>query len=424
MRCSELVITLLYLHWSGMCSSRKLAGTDSTALISPTCSKETKMKTVHAFVLLWLCAVQIIPVRAEPPRNPISQIQSAMETEIAAQHAAGVVTLVMKDGKIIHHSAAGNADLDKKNLMAVDSVFWIASMTKSVSATTVMTLVDEGKLSLDEPASKWLPELGKVKLGNGNPPARPITLRDLMSHTSGLAFPPRKATDGAHSLKSYTMELVKAPLTFEPGSSYEYGFGITVAGHIAEIVSGTAFDALVRERILLPLSMNDTSFHPDDRLRAKIAKTYKTEEVGGALVRTNNPFVTSDSGDRRMTEPSGGLFSTARDMAKFYQMILDGGVYEGKRIVSEASIFEMTHPHSASGKVAYGLGWQCSPIPGFSTKSFGHGGAFATHGWIDPEQKLVAVFMVQNVMVKGSADIRNAFHASVTGVPVGTSKGK
>lgn len=356
--------------------------------------------------------------RAEPPRNLTSQIQSAMESEIAAQHAAGVVTLVMQDGQLIHHAASGLADVQQKVPMKLDSVFWIASMTKSISATTVMTLVDEGKLSLDEPAAKWLPELGKVKLANGNPPSRPITLRDLMSHTAGIAFPPRKATDGAHSLKSYTLELLKAPLAFEPGSAYEYGFGITIAGRIAEIVSGRPFDVLVSERILVPLGMSDTSFHPDDRLRARIAKTYKTDDDQGVLVRTHNPFVTADAAERRMTEPSGGLFSTARDMARFYQCILDGGVCEGKRIVSVAAIEQMTRPHPASGKVSYGLGWQCgSPekpgIAGFSDRAFGHGGAYATHGWIEPTQKLVMVFMVQNVMVKGSADVRNAFHAQV-----------
>ena len=383
------------------------------------------MKLFKTIACLFVTICFVHSLLAETPPKSLSAIQPAMEAEIAAHHAAGVVTLVMKDGKIVHEAATGNTDQDKKTPMKTDSVFWIASMTKSVSATTIMTLVDEGKLSLDEPASKWLPELGKVKLANGQPPARPITLRDLMSHTSGLAFPPRKATDGAHSLKSYTLELVKAPLAFEPGSSYEYGFGITVAGRIAEIVSGTPFDALVSERILVPLGMNDTSFHPDDRLRARIAKTYKTVDDGKELIRANNSFVTSDAGDRRMTEPSGGLFSTARNMARFYQMILEGGVYEGKRIVSEASIAEMTHPHPASGKVSYGLGWQCShpdkpAIAGFSTKAFGHGGAFATHGWIDPEQKLVTVFMVQNVMVKGSAEIRNAFHAKVTGVSNGS----
>jgi CubicO group peptidase (beta-lactamase class C family) len=389
----------------------------------------SKAPTTILACVLFCWAIPSFSLQAEPPQNLLSQIQSAMESEVAAHHAAGVVTLVVKDGKIVHHSASGFADRDQKIPMTTDAVFWIASMTKSVSATTIMTLVDEGKLSLDEPALKWLPELGKVKLANGQPPSRPITLRDLMSHTSGLAFPPRKATDGAHSLKSYTLELVKAPLAFEPGSAYEYGFGITVAGRIAEIVSGKAFDSLVNERIIAPLSMKDTSFHPDDQLRPRIAKTYKTDDSGQGLVRANNPFVTSDAEDRRMTEPSGGLFSTARDMAKFYQMILDGGVFEGKRIVLETSIAEMTRPHLASGKVAYGLGWQCSPpekpsIAGFSTKAFGHGGAFATHGWIDPEQKTVAVLMVQNVMVKGSAELRNAFHAKITGVSHESTKSK
>lgn len=359
---------------------------------------------------------------ADIPAERLAQIPPAMEAEITAQRAAGVVTLVMQNGKLLHHSAAGFADLGKQTPMSKDSVFWIASMTKSISTTTIMTLVDEGKLSLDEPAAKWLPEVGKVKLANGNPPSRPITLRDLMSHTAGIAFPPRKATDGAQSLKGYTSELLKAPLAFEPGSNYEYGFGITIAGHIAEIVSGKPFDVLMQERVLNPLGMHDTSFHPDEKLRARIAKTYKTSEDGKGLARTHNPFVTGDAGERRMTEPSGGLFSTASDMARFYQMILDGGVYRGQRIVSEASIAEMTKAHQAGGKTLnYGLGWQNGPtdkptIPGFSGKAFGHGGAYATHGWIDPEQRIVTVFMVQNVLVNGGGVPRTAFHAKITGV--------
>ncbi|MCB1093022.1 MAG: beta-lactamase family protein, partial [Verrucomicrobiae bacterium] len=252
-------------------------------------------------------------------------------------------------------------------------------------------------------------------------PSRPVTLRDLMSHTSGLAFPPRKPTDGAQSLKGYALELVKAPLAFDPGSNYEYGFGITVSGRIAEIVSGKPFDALVQERILDPLGMKDSSFHPDERLRARFAKTYKTTEEGDGLVAAYNPFVMPDVTVERMTEPSGGLFSTAADMAKFYQMILDGGEFEGKRIVSRNAIAEMTHPHSAGGKLLnYGLGWQCNNpekanVPGFSSNAFGHGGAFSTHGWIDPERRLVAVFMVQNVLVKDGGKARQAFHEKIVG---------
>lgn len=370
--------------------------------------------------LFLLATFPLLSPAQEKVAGSLDQIPAAMEAEIAKNHAAGVVALVMKDGEVLHHSATGYADLEKEIPMTKDALFWIASMTKSVSVTTIMTLVDEGKLSLDEPASTWLPSLGKVKMADGSPPSRPITLRDLMSHTSGLAFPPRKANDGAHYLSSYVEQLVSAPLEFEPGSAYRYGFGITVAGRIAEIVSGQSFEDLMQERILDPLEMKDTAFHPNDELRARIAKSYKTSEDGKSLVRGYNPFHTSDAGVRRMTEPSGGLFSTASDMARFYQTILNGGTYDGRRIISEASIKEMTTAHSAGGKpLTYGLGWMCSHegkkmVPGYSEHAFGHGGAYATHGWVDPDHGIVAVFMVQNVMVKGSGDARKAFHDHVT----------
>lgn len=368
-------------------------------------------------LFLWTAVVRGGDLQPEK----LSGIHAAMEAEVRAHHAAGVVTLVMQNGKVLHEDAAGFADLERQQPMRTDSVFWIASMTKSISATTILTLVDEGKLSLDEPASKWLPELGKVKLKNGDPPHRPITLRDLLSHTAGIAFPPRKATDSVHSLKSYSLELIKAPLAFEPGSHYEYGFGITIAGRIAEIVSEQPFDVLMRERVLDPLGMHDTTFTPDDRLRARIAKTYRTSDYDPDLTRANNPFVTSEASDHRMTEPSGGLFSTAADMSRFYQMILDGGVWNGRRIVSEQAVAEMTKPHSAGGRVLnYGLGWQCSipgkpSIPGFSDHAFGHGGAFSTHGWIDPDQRIVTVFMVQNALVTQGGKPRAVFHEHVTG---------
>ena len=381
------------------------------------------MRTPAPFRVFLACSLllTVAPgLRAETP-SQLAGIHAAMEAEIAAHHTAGAVTLVLRDGKVVHHDAAGMADREKQVPMTENHVFWIASMTKSISVTTIMTLVEEGKLSLDEPASKWLPELGATKVKDGSAPSRPVTLRDLMSHTSGLAFPPRKPTDGAQSLKGYVAELVKTPLAFDPGSGYEYGFGITVSGRIAEIVSGKPFDVLVRERILDPLGMKDSSFHPGEELRGRFAKTYKTAEEGEGLVAAYNPFVTPDVTVRRMTEPSGGLFSTAADLAKFYQMILDGGVCEGKRILSEASIAEMTKPHTAGGKLQnYGLGWQCNHaekaiVPGFSASSFGHGGAFSTHGWIDPERRLVAIFLVQNVLVKDGGKARQAFHEQITG---------
>jgi CubicO group peptidase (beta-lactamase class C family) len=225
-----------------------------------------------------------------------------------------------------------------------------------------------------------------------------------------------EATDGAVSLKSYAETLVKAPLAFEPGSAYEYGFGITVAGRIAEIVSGKKFEDLLAERISQPLGMTDTTFHPGPAHRARIAQTYKMDEDSKQLVPGYNPFVTSDPSVTHMTEPAGGLFSTAADMARFYQMILNGGTWEGKRIISQKSIAEMTRPHQAGGKeLSYGLCWfvnieNSRSAPMMPVGGYGHGGAFATHGFIDPVNKVVTVYMVQNVLVPNSSQPRDTFH--------------
>ncbi|MFO1483195.1 MAG: serine hydrolase domain-containing protein [Verrucomicrobiaceae bacterium] len=349
----------------------------------------------------------------------LAAIHPAMEEAVKAKQAAGIVTLVMEKGKIVHHDAAGMADIAKGRAMEKDALFWIASMTKSVNATAVMTLVDEGKLTLDTPASQWLPELGNVTVEGGAKPEKPITLRMLLSHTAGIAFPPRKPTDGAISLKSYVASLIKTPLAFQPGSSYEYGFGPTVAGRIIEIVSGMKYEDFMRTRLFEPLGMKDTTFHPDDTLRARIARTYKMDEDTHELVPGYNPFVTSDSSVQHMPEPAGGLFSTAADMGRFYAMIANGGELDGKRILSAKSVTDMTTPVTAGGKqLNYACGWQCNietqrVCPAMPVGSFGHGGAFATNGFIDPKSGIVTVFMVQNVLVPDSGKPRDVFQKLV-----------
>ncbi len=351
--------------------------------------------------------------------SKLAAIHPAMEQAVKAKQAAGIVTLVMENGKIIHHDAAGMADVAQGRAMEKDALFWIASMTKSVNATAVMVLVDEGRLALDEPASKWLPELAKVKLADGSAPEKPITLRMLLSHTAGIAFPSRKPTDGAISLKAYVATLIKTPLTFQPGSAYEYGFGPTVAGRILELASGMKYDAFLKAKIFGPLGMKDTMFNPDATHRARIARTYKTNDETHELVPGYNPFVTSDASVTHMVEPSGGLFSTAADMGRFYAMIANGGELDGVRILSEKSVRDMTTPVTAGGKqLNYACGWQCnletqrvnSQMP---VGSFGHGGAFATNGCIDPQSKIVTVFMVQNVLVPDSGKPKDAFQQLV-----------
>jgi len=393
----------------------------------PTLSE--RMKICLALLLF------VSPVLALDPAK-LDAIHPAMEEAVKAKHAAGIVTLVMEKGKIVHHDAAGMADIAKGRTMEKDALFWIASMTKSVNGAAVMTLVDEGKLSLDEPASKWLPELANVTVAGGAKPEKPITLRMLLSHTAGIAFPPRKPTDGAISLKSYVASLIKAPLAFQPGSSYEYGFGPTVAGRIIEIVSGMKYEDFVRTRLFEPLGMKDTTFHPNEAQRARIARTYKMDEDTHALVPGHNPFITSDASVQRMPEPAGGLFSSAQDMGRFYAMIANSGELDGKRILSAKSVADMTKPVRAGGKqLNYACGWQCNietqrVCAAMPVGSFGHGGAFATNGWIDPQSGIVTVFLVQNVLVPDSGKPRDAFQklvmaaAGITVLPPVAKKAK
>lgn len=359
------------------------------------------------------------PASAGFDRAKLALIRPALEAEVAAGRTNGIVALVLHEGRVVLQEAVGWADREAGLPMRTDSVFWIASMTKSVSATAVLTLVDEGRLSLDAPASAWLPELGQVKFAAGSPPARPITLRDLLSHTSGIRFPLRSPADGASSLRRYVGNLVRAPLSFEPGSRYEYNFGITVAGRMAEVVTGRSFEQFMDEQILKPLGMNDTTFHPDSALRSRIVRTYTRSEESGGLVPAYNPFVTPDPAIRHMPEPSGGLFSTAKDMARFYQMVLDGGVWEGRRILSVERVAEMLRPHTAGGQVLnYGLGWMIhterqKPIKALPVGSYGHGGAFFTNGWVVPEERLVVVMMMQHVLVPESGQVRDRFYELV-----------
>lgn len=370
------------------------------------------MKLLSALLLLTLPALAL-------DTAPLTAIRPAMEAAVQAKQAAGIVTMAMQRGRIIHHESVGMADIAQGRAMEKDALFWIASMTKSVNGAAIMTLVDEGRVTLDEPAFKWLPELAEVTVSGGTRPEKPITLRMLLSHTAGIAFPPRKPTDGAISLKAYVTSLLKTPLAFQPGSDYEYGFGPTIAGRIIEIVSGMKYEEYLRTRLFEPLGMKDTTFHPTEAQRARIARTYKMDEESRELVPGYNPFVTPDASVRHMPEPAGGLFSTAADMGRFYTMIALGGELEDRRILSETSVREMLTPVTAGGKqLNYSCGWMHNTptqrvCPSMPIGSFGHGGAFATNGWLDPQSGIVTVFLVQNVLVPEGGKARDTFQRHI-----------
>ncbi len=355
-------------------------------------------------------------VGMDPDR--LAQIRERMRGFVSEGKIAGSVTLVARRGKRVHLESVGHADLEAHRPMRPDTVFWLASQAKPTTAAGVMILVDEGKLSLDDPVSKYIPEFAQVRLRSG-PPRHAITVRQCLSHTAGLAQPPRNPNDGAIPLGQYAASLARLPLEFEPGSAYEYGYGLTVAGRVVEVVSGKPFEVFLQERLFGPLGMKDTTFHPNEAQRRRLAKTYMPGPNGG-LVPAYNPFVTPDATVKRTPEPSGGLFSTAPDMARFYQMVLNGGELDGARILSRAAVDEMIRPQTAGGKaLTYALGWQIFPAPanpaGPYLSGYGHGGAFATDGIIDPQKQVVSVLMIQRTLFPNGGEVGAAFRSLVAG---------
>ena len=342
----------------------------------------------------------------EVDRERLAEIPRRMQQFVDVGEISGAVTLVALDGQIIHLEAVGLADIEADRPMQKDTIFRIASMTKPISATAVMILAEEGKLSIDDPVSKYIPSFGNVTLKESD--MKPvITIRHLITHTAGLDRPERREGEPRPNwtLEETADRLAALPLKFEPGTSWEYSSGVTICGRIIEVVSGKPYDVFVGERILGPLGMNDTTFEPDSAQRARTAKVYQPSEEDGSLVVSKRLF-TSEPGAKRTPSPSGGLYSTATDMARFYQMILNGGEIDGKRIISESSVKAMITNQTGDLAVGFtpvncwGLGWcivrKPSGVTGMlSPGTFGHGGAYGTQGWVDPERRAIFVLMIQ-----------------------------
>jgi CubicO group peptidase (beta-lactamase class C family) len=263
-----------------------------------------------------------------------------------------------------------------------------------------MILKDEGKLMLDDPISKYVPAFAEARLKDGASLQRPVTLRDMLTHTSGLTG----SQQNEGSLANTVEQLARRPLEFQPGTKWQYGPSISVAGRVVEIASGKPFDEFLSERIFQPLGMKDTSFVPTLQQQQRLARLYQPNQDKTALTPATH-WLTDLSGERT-PNPSGGLFSTAADMARFYQMVLNGGQFNDKRIVSEASVREMTRIQTGELTTGFtpgngwGLGWCVVRQPQGLTRmlspgTFGHGGAFGTQGWVDPQRQMIFVLLIQ-----------------------------
>jgi CubicO group peptidase (beta-lactamase class C family) len=339
-------------------------------------------------------------VRAEEPGKDLA---AKLQPFVESHTLAGAVTLVATKDKILDLSAVGYADVAAKKPMATDDLFWIASMSKPITATALMMLVDEGKVNVDDPVEKYLPEFKGQMLAVEKDadhillkkPTHPITVKNVLSHTSGLPFssPIERPTLDLLPLASRVQSYAMLPLDFDPDSNYKYAnAGINTAGRIIEVVSGMLYEDFLDQRIFKPLGMKDTTFWPNEEQLSRLAKSYKANQDKSDIEETPIGQLKYPLNDRtRQPMPAGGLFSTASDLAKFCQMILNNGELDGKRYLSEASVKQMTSRETPEGlKQSYGFGWSANGT------TFGHGGAYSTNMSIDTNLGLITIFMVQN----------------------------
>jgi CubicO group peptidase (beta-lactamase class C family) len=364
---------------------------------------KTDLFTYMPFVLVLLAGLPLGVLAAEGQAvAPAAAIKAALQPFVDRHALAGAVTLVADKDKILSLEAVGYADIAANKPMTTDALFWIASQSKPITSTALMMLVDEGKVHLDDPVEKYLPEFRgqwlAVEHDNDQMllkrPHHPITVREILSHTSGLPFasameqPTLDLLPLMVAVRSYAM----TPLQYEPGTKYQYAnAGINTAGRIIEVVSGMPYAEFLDQRLFKPLGMKDTTFWPNKKQLMRLAKSYKPNADKTNLEETTVTQLKYPLDDRtRQPMPAGGLFSTARDLARFCQMILNGGVYAGKRYVSEAAIKEMTTKQTGDLPDGYGLGW------GTGGGVFGHGGAYSTNMSINSNHGLITVFLVQH----------------------------
>jgi CubicO group peptidase (beta-lactamase class C family) len=373
------------------------------------------------------------PARAGMSAERLARIDAMCEEAVAEGKIPGVVALVARRGKIVYHRAFGLADHAANRVLAKDDIFRIASQSKAITATAVMMLWEEGRFQLDDPIAKFIPEFQDAGvLVNFNdadeswttePVRRPITIRHLLTHTSGIGYGVidgderiRKIYRKAGIIDLFTTEpvtigenvrkLAKLPLHHHPGEKYTYSEGLDVLGYFIEIVSGQPFDVFLRDRLFRPLGMVDTGFYLPAEKAGRLVPVQKPEN--GRWVRYPVTFYDPDypiAGARSFFSGGAGLCSTARDYATFLQMYLNGGELNGTRILSRTTIATIMRDQVGAlwggGDKHYGLAFGVVTEKGQarggegSPGTFDWGGYFNTQYFADPQEEIVGVLMKQ-----------------------------
>ena len=394
-----------------------------------------KQNVVMLMVCGWLLTIPIAAAAGQGTKamDEVSPaVRNAVEPFIEAGEISGAVTLVAREGKTVSFEAMGVSDLETGRPMRRDDMFWIASMTKPMVGVAAMILADEGKLNIHDDVEKYLPEFKDLWMVAEQSdsvimlkrPSRKITLLDVDTHTAGIG---RVEEPRPHTTLAELVAMVsQRPLEFEPGSRWKYSTtGTHVLGRVVEVVSGRRFEVFLRERLFVPLGMKDTTFFPPKKDVKRIAKSYVKNKETSELEETEVSFVKGNLWDTgRTVKPGGGLFSTAEDLRRFYQMMLNKGVWEGKRILSETAVGELTRTQTGEIKTGFteGMSWgikfQVVKEPqGVTARlnpgTFGHGGAYATQSWADPVNHTIYILMIQRRGFKNGDDspIRRAFQS-------------
>lgn len=359
----------------------------------------------------------------------LARIPAKMKAYVEAGTAAGFVTIVARHGHVASLEAVGYQDREAKTPMRADTIFRIASMTKSLTVAGVMILVDEARLNLLDPVEQFLPEYKGIKVNPcGESPAsqgcdpvnaaRPITVLDLMAHTSGL---PDQGAPGPAPFKSIAERVAggaRVLLLAQPGTKWIYSqIGYAILGRLIEVCSGQSYEAYLTDHLFLPLGMKDTHFFLPAEKQARQAVMY-TLDASGTLVRASRPPEPAV----KVPTPEGGALSTVTDMARFYQMLMNKGTLTGKRILSAAAVEAMTTNQTGDLKnveFSPGLGMGLSfgvvkDVAGTfryqSIGTFSKGGAFRTYGWGDPVKDMFGIILYQRTNGGGdTAPETNAF---------------
>jgi CubicO group peptidase (beta-lactamase class C family) len=416
------------------------------------------MKTPRTFLVLCALTLAIGAIRpsaqvaTSSPQgfaaDRLARIDRVFQQFVDENRLGGAVAMVMRDGRVAYEHAFGWRDKEAGRRMTPDTIFRIASQTKALTSVAILSLLEEGKLALNDPASRYIPGFSKTTVAVAGdsgvkivPARRAITIRDLLTHTAGISYGTNPSVAADYEAKGLgpaagygwytadkdepictTMErLAMLPFVAQPGEAWVYGYNTDILGCIAERTSGMPLDELIRTRITGPLGMKDTQFFLPPAERDRLAAVYSSGSDGRISRAPDGPKGQGNyvDGPRRSFAGGAGLLSTARDYARFLEMIRNGGTLDGVRILSPRSVELMSTNqvgtlHSTTG-LGFGLGFEVTERYGAngmdSVGSFGWGGAYGSTYRVDPKTKMILVMMIQ--MLPNTTGIAERFNALV-----------